>query len=261
MALNERSLSRNRNVNVRVRKSTKSVTIRLQRSNETRRPSLRLVGDRQVAHKPKASVHEAAPSHALSKRCFDFCLALFIIILFAPGLLAIALAIKATSPGPILFRQKRYGLGGKTFTIFKFRTMRVEQSDRTGVRQTRRNDPRVTTLGRLLRRSSLDELPQLFNILRGDMSLVGPRPHVPDMLAAGILYEELVPYYFDRCRVRPGMTGLAQVNGLRGSTEDAAVAKSRIDHDLDYIEQWSFWLDARILISTAKAEFLSGSGI
>jgi exopolysaccharide biosynthesis polyprenyl glycosylphosphotransferase len=201
------------------------------------------------------------PRGALAvKRCFDVTLASIILILLAPGLIAIALAVKLTSSGPVLFRQRRHGMNDSRFEIVKFRTMRVESGDPNGVQQTRKNDPRVTSVGRLLRRSSLDELPQLWNVVRGDMSLVGPRPHVPGMLAGGMLYEELVPYYHERHRVRSGITGLAQVNGLRGSTEDPVLAKARIDYDLKYIEQWSLVLDVQILWRTVRAEFLSGSG-
>jgi lipopolysaccharide/colanic/teichoic acid biosynthesis glycosyltransferase len=159
-----------------------------------------------------------------------------------------------------MFRQRRYGRGGHTFEILKFRTFFVDATDQGGTRQTRRNDPRVTPFGRLLRRSSLDELPQLWNVLRGDMSLVGPRPHVPRMLAGGMLYEQLVPYYCMRHRVRPGITGLAQVNGLRGGTEDPGIARARVDQDLVYIEHWSLTLDVRILWQTFRAEFLTGNG-
>jgi lipopolysaccharide/colanic/teichoic acid biosynthesis glycosyltransferase len=195
-----------------------------------------------------------------SKRCFDVIVASALGLLFAPGLLVIAAAIKASSPGPIIFRQERYGLSGRTFEIWKFRTMFVEASDPSGTTQTREGDPRVTPVGRLLRRSSLDELPQLWNVIRGDMSLVGPRPHVPGMLAGGKLYEELVPYYFERHRMRVGITGLAQVNGLRGSTLDPARAKARVDQDLEYIRNWSLTLDLRILWATFRQEFLTGNG-
>jgi lipopolysaccharide/colanic/teichoic acid biosynthesis glycosyltransferase len=196
-----------------------------------------------------------------AKRCFDVVVASFILLLLGPGILIIAVAIKATSPGPVLFKQKRYGLNSETFEIYKFRTMYVDVGDQTGVRQTQDGDPRVTPLGRWLRRSSLDELPQLWNVLRGDMSLVGPRPHVPGMLGGGVLYEELVPYYFDRHQMRVGITGLAQVNGLRGSTQDPFVARARIDQDLEYIRYWSLLLDIKILLVTARREFLSGNGI
>jgi lipopolysaccharide/colanic/teichoic acid biosynthesis glycosyltransferase len=129
------------------------------------------------------------------------------------------------------------------------------------VRQTTSDDQRVTAIGRLLRHTSLDELPQLLNVIKGDMSLVGPRPHVPGMLAASMPYEHLVPYYFQRHVVRPGVTGLAQVNGYRGTTTDAQSAIGRVSYDLEYIETWSLWLDVRIILRTVSREFLSGSGI
>jgi lipopolysaccharide/colanic/teichoic acid biosynthesis glycosyltransferase len=118
----------------------------------------------------------------------------------------------------------------------------------------------VTSVGRFLRKTSLDELPQLINVLKGDMSLVGPRPHVPGMLAGGMLYEELVPYYFQRHNMRPGITGLAQVSGFRGSTSSPAPAIDRLDYDLQYIQKWSLWLDITIIVRTVAKEFLSGSG-
>jgi len=173
----------------------------------------------------------------------------------------IAIAIKLTSPGPVLFRQLRYGLNNELFKIYKFRTLYVEKSDQSGVNQIQRHDPRVTPFGRILRRWNLDELPQLLNVVKGDMSLVGPRPHVPEMLAAGVVYEELVPYYFQRHRVRPGITGLAQAMGFRGSTEDATLAIARIDMDLKYINSWSFQFDLWILVETARKELIAaGNG-
>ncbi|WP_245410880.1 sugar transferase [Microvirga flavescens] len=195
------------------------------------------------------------------KRALDVTVALVLICLLAPGLILIAAAIRLTSPGPAIFRQKRYGLGGAPFEIFKFRTMSVHACDPSGRTQTCQGDMRLTSIGRFLRKSSLDELPQLINVLRGDMSLVGPRPHVPGMLAGGMLYEDLVPEYFERLRVLPGVTGLAQVNGLRGSTEDPALAIARVSDDLAYIEHWSLMLDIKIILKTAQCEFLSGSGL
>jgi lipopolysaccharide/colanic/teichoic acid biosynthesis glycosyltransferase len=197
----------------------------------------------------------------LAKRYLDVTLALLILVLLSPFLLTIAALIKLTSSGPVLFKQQRYGISGSTFEILKFRTMRIDACDLTGIQQVSDGDRRVTRLGRTLRRSSIDELPQLINVLRGDMSLVGPRPHVPGMLAGGKLYEELVPEYFDRLRVLPGITGLAQVNGLRGSTKDASFAQARIEADLAYIQHWSLALDLQILIKTALCEFLSGRGL
>lgn len=196
-----------------------------------------------------------------AKRSLDIVVAVALLILLAPLLLAVAVAIKSTSPGPVIFRQKRYGIGRSEFEILKFRTMFWKSCDTTGVQQARHGDVRVTPVGRFLRTTSLDELPQLINVLRGDMSLVGPRPHVPGMLAAGMLYEELVPEYFGRLNVRPGVTGLAQVNGWRGSTEDPLAAQARIADDLLYVEHWSLALDLKIILMTAWTEFLSGTGV
>jgi lipopolysaccharide/colanic/teichoic acid biosynthesis glycosyltransferase len=201
------------------------------------------------------------PSCALSKRLMDVAVAAVALLSLAPLFVAISIAIKVTSPGPVFFRQKRYGQRNRRFRIYKFRIVHLGESDLTGARQTTTDDPRVTSIGRILRRTSLDELPQLLNVLKGDMSLVGPRPHVPGMLAADVPYEDLVPYYFQRHTVRPGITGLAQVSGYQGSTRETDAAISRIDLDLEYIERWSPWLDLRIIWRTCRREFLSGSSI
>lgn len=182
------------------------------------------------------------------------------IVLLAPLLVATAVAIKVNSPGPVVFRQRRHGANGTMFEIYKFRTMHAEHCDQSGVRQTVEDDPRVTRVGRFLRRSNFDELPQLINILRGEMSLVGPRPHVPGMLAAGVPYEELDPRYMLRHQVKPGLTGLAQVNGYRGETATRHAALMRLEFDLAYLERRSFLLDLKIILRTAVQEFLGGSG-
>ena len=196
-----------------------------------------------------------------AKRIFDVIGAGLGILFFAPAFIAIAIAIKLTSPGPVFFSQRRYGYRNRRFRIYKFRTMYTHLADGTGVHQTTRGDPRITAVGRILRHTSLDELPQLINVIKGDMSLVGPRPHVPGMLAGDFLYEELVPYYFQRHAVRPGITGLAQVSGCRGSTSDGKIAIARIDYDLDYIATASLWLDAKIILRTVAREFLWGNGV
>jgi exopolysaccharide biosynthesis polyprenyl glycosylphosphotransferase len=204
---------------------------------------------------------ESEPSRSRLKRLMDVVVSAAALLCLAPLLIGIAVAIKATSPGPVLFAQKRYGYRNRRVRIYKFRTMYTHLTDVSGVRQTTVGDPRITPIGRILRSTSLDELPQLINVLKGDMSLVGPRPHVPGMLAAGVLYEDLVPYYRVRHAIRPGITGLAQVNGCRGSTTDASAAIARIDYDLEYIETWSLWFDIKIILRTIRQEFLFGSGI
>jgi lipopolysaccharide/colanic/teichoic acid biosynthesis glycosyltransferase len=194
------------------------------------------------------------------KRGMDIALALLGLTVLLPALLGIALLVKLTSPGPVLFVQARTGCGGRPFPLVKFRTMHVHLEDRTGFCQTVKNDPRVTWFGALLRRKSLDELPQLLNVLAGHMSLVGPRPHVTPMLAGGVEYEELVPYYRLRQAVRPGLTGWAQVNFYRGPTTDARRAIARIDHDIAYIQNFSIWLDVKILLLTLWREFFGAAG-
>ncbi len=187
-------------------------------------------------------------AHSVPKRLFDVIFSLTGLIFLAPLLLTIALVIKVTSPGPILFAQRRTGLGGKTFMIYKFRSMTtLENGDR--VVQACRHDARITQVGSFLRRSSLDELPQLWNVLIGDMSIVGPRPHA---VAHDHYYGALLPDYRDRFRAKPGITGLAQCNGARGPTETLDKMSRRIRLDLAYIERWSLAMEARILVKTAK---------
>jgi putative colanic acid biosysnthesis UDP-glucose lipid carrier transferase len=181
------------------------------------------------------------------KRASDVVLASFALLLMAPVMLGIALAIRRTSPGPILFRQRRYGLEGEEFEVYKFRTMSVCE-DGTEIRQAQQDDPRVTPVGRFLRRTSLDELPQLLNVLKGSMSLVGPRPHA---VAHNEHYRRLVSGYMLRHKVRPGITGWAQVNGLRGETANVERMSQRVQFDLDYLRHWSLGLDLMILLRTA----------
>jgi lipopolysaccharide/colanic/teichoic acid biosynthesis glycosyltransferase len=205
-------------------------------------------------------VRHCEPSASIGKRVFDIAVASAALLFLAPLLLAVAVAIKVTSPGPILFYQYRYGYRNRFFKIYKFRSMRNDACDFAGIRQTVQGDARITSVGKILRKTSLDEIPQLINVIKGDMSLVGPRPHVPGMLAADRPYEDLVPYYFQRHTARPGITGLAQVSGCRGSTVEPNRAISRIDYDLDYIEKWSLGMDIMIIVRTIRREFLSGSG-
>jgi Undecaprenyl-phosphate glucose phosphotransferase len=172
------------------------------------------------------------------------------LILLGPVMLLIAVVIKIDSPGPVLFRQKRHGFNNQLIEVLKFRTMRHDQCDANGSRLTLRHDPRVTCVGRFLRRSSLDELPQLINVLRGEMSIVGPRPHPIEAKAADRLYQDVVSDYAARHKVKPGLTGWAQVNGWRGPTETEDQIIKRVEHDLWYLENWSIYFDVKIIIKT-----------
>jgi polysaccharide biosynthesis protein PslA len=196
----------------------------------------------------------------VAKRALDVSVAAVALIVLAPVLLLIALLIKLDSPGPIFFGQRRWGKDKSVIEVYKFRSMAIDRCDPTGVEQTIDNDPRVTRLGRVLRRTNIDELPQLWNILKGDMSLVGPRCHAIGMKACGMLYEDLVPSYHRRHGVRPGLTGLAQMRGLRGPTDTAFKARARVRADLFYIENFSLLLDLRIIMGTIRNEITGGTG-
>jgi putative colanic acid biosynthesis UDP-glucose lipid carrier transferase len=192
--------------------------------------------------------------NAVQKRAIDILLSLGALLLGWPVLLAIAIAVKISSPGPVLFKQRRYGLHGEEILVYKFRTMSVWE-DGPVVVQAMREDLRVTGIGRLLRRASLDELPQLFNVLQGKMSFVGPRPHA---VAHNELYRKLISGYMIRHKVRPGMTGWAQVHGLRGETRTVEQMRQRVEFDLDYLRNWTLWLDVRIILKTAAIVFFHG---
>jgi Undecaprenyl-phosphate glucose phosphotransferase len=191
----------------------------------------------------------------VAKQIEDKLLAGMMLLLLGPGMLLIALAIMLDSPGPVLFRQRRDGFNGCAFEVLKFRSMRVEAADHAGARQTSKNDDRVTRLGAFLRRTSLDELPQLFNVMRGDMSLVGPRPHPIGMRTENKLCHEIIEEYAHRFRVKPGITGWAQVNGQRGATHTPEQLRRRVEYDLAYVENWSIALDLRIIAATAFKVF------
>lgn len=188
-------------------------------------------------------------SLGLMKGIEDYVVASIALVLVSPILLAAAIAIKLESPGPVLFRQPRVGRNNKVFMVYKLRTMTVDPND-DGSRGTRRDNPRITRIGRFLRSTSIDELPQIFNVLKGDMSVVGPRPHVPNMIVAPNVHYEAIQRYVARYRVKPGITGWAQINGSRGPVESVEKAERRLALDLYYIENWSIWLDLRIMLLT-----------
>ena len=183
---------------------------------------------------------------AVLKRVSDLVIAIIGLLLISPLMVAIAVGVKLTSKGPIFFRQRRYGLNGEEILVYKFRSMRTIE-DGPVIIQATKEDPRVTPFGGFLRRTSLDELPQLFNVLQGKMSLVGPRPHA---VAHNEMYRKLISGYMIRHKVRPGITGLAQVNGLRGETETVDKMRERVRYDLEYLRHWSPWLDIWILART-----------
>jgi putative colanic acid biosynthesis UDP-glucose lipid carrier transferase len=184
--------------------------------------------------------------NGLIKWASDIVLASTIVVLISPLLLAITIGVKLSSPGPVLFRQRRYGIDGREIIVYKFRTMRVLE-DGQEIRQVTRDDPRVTPFGAFLRRYSLDELPQFINVLQGRMSVVGPRPHA---VAHNEIYRKLIKSYMIRHKVKPGITGLAQVNGLRGETDTLDKMRARIECDLAYLRNWSLRLDLQIVLKT-----------
>lgn len=190
-------------------------------------------------------------AHSFGKRAVDIAAALAALLVFLPLLVCIALAVRLESGGPVIFKQRRTGHQGRIFTIYKFRTMTVAE-DCGNVRQATRDDARVTAVGAVLRKLSLDELPQFLNVLKGDMSVVGPRPHA---LAHDEYYGRLISAYADRFRAKPGLTGLAQVNGLRGEIQDIRCMRGRIAADNLYIDSWSLGLDIAILAKTAMVIF------
>lgn len=194
---------------------------------------------------------------ALLKRAEDLLLSSLIVLVLSPVLALVALAVKLDSPGPILFRQPREGFNNKPFEVLKFRSMFSDQGQVERIEQASRHDPRVTRVGRLIRRTSIDELPQLLNVLRGDMSLVGPRPHAPSTRAGDRLFSEVVASYAARHKVKPGITGWAQVCGWRGETDTSDKLVKRLEHDLHYIENWSFGFDLYILFRTVGAVVLN----
>jgi Undecaprenyl-phosphate glucose phosphotransferase len=190
----------------------------------------------------------------VAKRAEDIVVSSVALFLLLPLLALVAIVIKLESPGPVLFHQNRFGFNNDLIRIYKLRSMQHQPEPEHAVAQARRNDPRVTRVGRILRRTSIDELPQLFNVLRGDMSLVGPRPHP---VALNEEFAELIDGYLARHRVKPGITGWAQVNGLRGETDTLDKMRRRVEHDLYYIDNWSLLFDLKILVATLAVGFMN----
>jgi Undecaprenyl-phosphate glucose phosphotransferase len=187
---------------------------------------------------------------SVAKRAFDIAFSLLGILVFSPVMLATAIAIKLDSKGPVLFRQKRHGFNNEVIEVYKFRSMYTDQCDPAARNVVVKDDPRVTRVGRLIRRTSIDELPQFFNALLGSLSLVGPRPHAVSAQSHNKLFNEVVDGYFARHRVKPGVTGWAQINGWRGEIDNDEKIKMRTEYDLAYIENWSLWFDLKILLLT-----------
>jgi lipopolysaccharide/colanic/teichoic acid biosynthesis glycosyltransferase len=212
----------------------------------------------RAAHGPASAEKPSAVSRTLTskvKSVMDRLGALLLLVLIAPLMATIALAVRLDSPGPVFFRQPRFGAGRSVIVVTKFRTMRPEGTDLGGRRQAARGDDRVTRVGRFLRQTCLDELPQIWDVLCGRMSLVGPRPHPLALEVDGQPIETLIPNYHQRHAVRPGITGLAQIMGNRGPVETVAMGRERLRYDVKYIESHSIWLDLRILLKTLAIPF------
>jgi putative colanic acid biosynthesis UDP-glucose lipid carrier transferase len=207
----------------------------------------------EIADTPVLCIYDAPLStqNTLIKRIEDVIIGSLLLLMLMPIMFAIAIAVKLSSPGPVLFRQMRHGLKGKPFKVWKFRTMTVCENE-GNIRQATRNDLRVTKVGAFLRKTSLDELPQFFNVLQGHMSIVGPRPHA---LSHNEEYSNLIPGYMMRHLVKPGITGWAQVNGWRGETDTLYKMQKRVECDMEYIRSWSLWFDIRIIFATAFKTF------
>ena len=218
--------------------------------------SLRLINHsvREIAGIPVITLSETPLTgiSRVTKSIEDKVLSILILLTISPILFVVAIAIKLDSPGPVFFRQKRAGWNGKTFSIWKFRSMRADQQviNEKELKQAEKSDPRVTKVGAFIRKTSLDELPQLFNVLTGDMSLVGPRPHA---LQHDEVYAKGISDYYARHNIKPGITGLAQVRGFRGETKEIDQMTKRIESDIEYINNWSIWLDLSILARTITA--------
>lgn len=228
------------------------VDIRL--SLETILPTLKLQSSSYIGDIPVLDISQKPFKgwKAAAKLVEDKSFALLALTVLSPLMLLIALLVKLDSRGPIFFKQARFGYNDRVIQVLKFRSMYIDQGDRTGARRTVRGDPRVTRIGKYLRAFSLDELPQIINVLLGDMSLVGPRAHAVAMQVNDQLYHELIEEYSARHRVRPGMTGLAQINGYRGEVADVEAAAQRVRLDLDYIFRWSIWLDLAIILKSVR---------
>jgi putative colanic acid biosysnthesis UDP-glucose lipid carrier transferase len=214
-------------------------------ANLVSRPFVPVSGTMAIEiQRPPLSIFER-----VQKRCLDIGLASVGLLLLAPLLIFVAILIKLDSPGSVIFRQSRRGFNGKPFEIWKFRSMTVAENGRV-VTQAKRQDARVTRVGRIIRNASIDELPQLWNVLRGEMSLVGPRPHA---LAHDNYYDQMISKYVFRHHMKPGLTGWAQVNGFRGETPTIDLMEKRVEYDVWYVGNWSIWLDIRIMFRTAVA--------
>lgn len=216
--------------------------------------SMTTTNARPPSRPPPSAVNASAKAGVATsrvKRGFDLVAALGALLVFLPLLLTIAIIVRMETPGPALFRQRRTGLRGQVLTVFKFRTMTVAE-DGDVIRQATRGDARLTSVGRVLRKFSLDELPQVLNVLRGEMSLIGPRPHA---LAHDETWSKLVPGYSARFRARPGLSGYAQVCGYRGEVADLASLRARVEADNEYIDTWSLLLDLKIVLRTIPLIF------
>ncbi|MGV6810561.1 MAG: undecaprenyl-phosphate glucose phosphotransferase [bacterium] len=209
----------------------------------------------ELANTPILCIHETplTAHNVVIKRIEDVVIASLILFMISPVMLTVALAVKLTSRGPVLFKQKRHGIRGETFTVYKFRSMTVCE-DGDHIKQATRNDARVTKVGQFIRKTSLDELPQFINVLQGNMSIVGPRPHA---ISHNEHYRQLIPGYMLRHMIKPGITGWAQINGWRGETDTLFKMEKRVEHDLDYIRRWSLWLDIKIILVSIVRGFSS----